>query len=344
MKCPKCHYLGFETGDRCRNCGYDFSLLAGAPTGPSNQGPPTRRGDDVDATTSHVDGRATDAFDRLALAGPDPMAKAGPDEAVDHLADMPLQLGEPDAAVREIRLKANPAADADAARPYARPRVAPTSPDTLPLFTGASLDDEPLVRFPSPPRAPLSVRRTPDAPRFRPPVIIRREESPEAPSLALEAEPPAPVSRPFSRALTLALEPCSSAARVGAAVLDAVLLASIDLIVVYFTLRMAALSIGEWRLLPPVPLVLFLLLLNVAYAVAFTAIGGQTIGKMAARIRVVSDDGREVAPALAFRRTLGAAASIVTLGGTFLPALIGSERRAVHDRLAHTRVVSLPVA
>jgi uncharacterized RDD family membrane protein YckC len=65
---------------------------------------------------------------------------------------------------------------------------------------------------------------------------------------------------------------------------------------------------------------------------------------MAARIRVVSDDGRDVAPALAFRRTLGVAASIVTLGGTFLPALIGSERRAVHDRLAHTRVVSLPVA
>ena len=27
MKCPKCHYLGFDTGDRCRNCGYDFSLL-----------------------------------------------------------------------------------------------------------------------------------------------------------------------------------------------------------------------------------------------------------------------------------------------------------------------------
>ena len=26
MKCPKCEYLGFETGDRCKNCGYDFSL------------------------------------------------------------------------------------------------------------------------------------------------------------------------------------------------------------------------------------------------------------------------------------------------------------------------------
>jgi len=28
MKCPKCDYLGFETGNRCRNCGYDFSLVA----------------------------------------------------------------------------------------------------------------------------------------------------------------------------------------------------------------------------------------------------------------------------------------------------------------------------
>ena len=27
MKCPKCSYLGFETGDRCKNCGYDFSLM-----------------------------------------------------------------------------------------------------------------------------------------------------------------------------------------------------------------------------------------------------------------------------------------------------------------------------
>ena len=26
MKCSKCGYLGFETGSRCRNCGYEFSL------------------------------------------------------------------------------------------------------------------------------------------------------------------------------------------------------------------------------------------------------------------------------------------------------------------------------
>src|SRR5258708_2401667 len=28
MKCSKCGYLGFETGDRCRNCGYEFWLAA----------------------------------------------------------------------------------------------------------------------------------------------------------------------------------------------------------------------------------------------------------------------------------------------------------------------------
>ena len=27
MKCPKCAYIGFEASDRCKNCGYDFSLV-----------------------------------------------------------------------------------------------------------------------------------------------------------------------------------------------------------------------------------------------------------------------------------------------------------------------------
>jgi len=36
MKCPKCNYLGFETGDRCKNCGYDFSLLAAPVSEPAD--------------------------------------------------------------------------------------------------------------------------------------------------------------------------------------------------------------------------------------------------------------------------------------------------------------------
>jgi uncharacterized RDD family membrane protein YckC len=30
VKCPKCGYLGFDSVERCRNCGYDFSLVAPA--------------------------------------------------------------------------------------------------------------------------------------------------------------------------------------------------------------------------------------------------------------------------------------------------------------------------
>ena len=26
MRCPKCQYITFDQGDRCRNCGYDFAL------------------------------------------------------------------------------------------------------------------------------------------------------------------------------------------------------------------------------------------------------------------------------------------------------------------------------
>jgi uncharacterized RDD family membrane protein YckC len=33
VKCPKCGFLGFDSGDRCKNCGYDFSLVAGVHGG-----------------------------------------------------------------------------------------------------------------------------------------------------------------------------------------------------------------------------------------------------------------------------------------------------------------------
>ena len=36
MKCPKCGYLGFDSGDRCKNCGFDFSLLERSGEGPAS--------------------------------------------------------------------------------------------------------------------------------------------------------------------------------------------------------------------------------------------------------------------------------------------------------------------
>src|SRR6185295_11496672 len=75
--------------------------------------------------------------------------------------------------------------------------------------------------------------------------------------------------------------PGRSGARAIAALVDHLILLGIDIGVVYFTVRMAGLSMDEWRLLPLAPLVTFLGLLKVAYFYAFTAVGGQTIGKMA---------------------------------------------------------------
>jgi uncharacterized RDD family membrane protein YckC len=88
--------------------------------------------------------------------------------------------------------------------------------------------------------------------------------------------------------------------------------------------------------------VAFLLLVKLAYFSAFTAVGGQTIGKMATRIRVVTAEDQTVDGPLAVKRTLAGAISAVTFGLGFVPALIGPERRALHDRLTHTRVVALP--
>ena len=129
--------------------------------------------------------------------------------------------------------------------------------------------------------------------------------------------------------------------RVAAGLTDHAILFSIDLIVLYSTLRMAGLTMGDWQLLPPVPMLAFLLLLKLSYFGAFTAACGQTIGKMAAHIRVVSDDV-PLDPARAIRRTIVSAVSLLAFGAGFIPALLDPDHRALHDRVARTRVVELP--
>jgi uncharacterized RDD family membrane protein YckC len=128
--------------------------------------------------------------------------------------------------------------------------------------------------------------------------------------------------------------------RLVAGVIDHTILLGVDAAVIYFTARMAGLAQSELGVLPIIPMALFLGLLKVSYFSAFTAIGGQTIGKMAVGIKVIAESGR-IDSALAIRRTLAGALSLLPLGLGFLPALIGSDRRALHDRLTGTRVVGL---
>jgi uncharacterized RDD family membrane protein YckC len=102
------------------------------------------------------------------------------------------------------------------------------------------------------------------------------------------------------------------------------------------------LALADWRALPLAPLVAFLVLLKAGYFSAFTAVGGQTIGKMALDLRVVTDGGRPLDGAAAVRRTVFGTVSAAALGLGFLPALVTADRRALHDRLAGTRVVWQP--
>ena len=138
---------------------------------------------------------------------------------------------------------------------------------------------------PAAPGAPLAVRRsTPSRPRLAMPA--RAPERPADPGLPLDSA----LRRLDGRAggtswPTATWRPWAGG--LGAAALDWLMLLALDAGVVYFTLRVSRLAPAEVALLPPVPMVAFLLLLNGGYLALFTAATGQTIGKMAVGVRVV---------------------------------------------------------
>jgi uncharacterized RDD family membrane protein YckC len=235
------------------------------------------------------------------------------------------------------------------------PASSPPAETAFPLFAPRDdEDDEPLIKFPAAPRPPLSVRRTPEQPRLRPPARAGRTDDPplsldfpddRLASAPLELHDLAPlVAPPVPRVqVNVDGEVSSLSRRVAAGLTDHAILIGVDAVVLYSTLRMAGLTMGDWQLLPPVPMLAFLLLLKLSYFGAFTAACGQTIGKMAAHIRVVADDAA-LDPARAIRRTLMAAVSLITFGAGFIPALLDPDHRALHDRVTRTRVVELPSA
>jgi len=291
MKCPKCQYIGFDTGDRCRNCGYEFALLL-AP-----------RADDAQGAAEPLD---------LTLRAPAPEDPA---------------------------LSASPA---------------------LPLFRDDNEElDVPLVRT-APPRPPVAVRKTPEAQRqhlsrtvsLNTPTtpVLEFGSDPPAPEVKVEAEEPRlrrrmpePSSAPEPHLPVLDDSPPAPGAlgaRFAAAVIDYGLLFGIDVVVLHFTLRLTALTFADWRVIPLVPLLCFLIGVKLAYLTTFTLAGGQTIGKMATGLRVVPDESPRVAPWDAVQRALVEVASLVACGLPFLLALADPARRGLHDRVARTRVVS----
>lgn len=316
MKCPTCGYIGFEASDRCRNCGYDFGLANQAPPSPEL----SLRADQTEGALKELDIRA---------------ASAAP------AADRPVAAGRPARTSMAARQPDIDKVLQNLDRVLGQP---PSAPD-LPLFddkSGAAAELAPLVDAGAAPRRPLAVRRTtPDPARLRPKPVRHQVPAPRALELPLpDATEQVGAGLPYGPAPTA--EQTTGAPpvrRALAAALDLVILGAIDVLVVYFTLRMCGLTTAEIAVLPPIPLGAFFLLVNGGYLAAFTAAGGQTIGKMAFGLKVVGHADLPVSAGLAVVRALGCLASVASLGLGFLPALLGEGGRAIEDRLADTRVV-----
>ena len=292
MRCPKCQYITFDSAERCRNCGYDFSLAEDLPP-----------------------------------------------------VDLPMQDGSPDGPLADFSLS-----EADLQGTPAPPGAAASNTSELPLFrdrsrAGRDADlDAPLVTPSAIPRAPLAVRRnTGLLAKPRP----RRESAPE-PRLALETAEmpivPEPMAPPAVPVVDGAAEAASATARGIAGLIDLAIIGSIDLAVLYFTLRICDLGLADVRALPLAPLLAFYALVNGGYFAAFVAAGGQTVGKMATGIRVIPGDPdglppKRVSAGHAIVRAAAYLVSALPLGLGFVPGFVGQERRALHDRLADTRVV-----
>jgi uncharacterized RDD family membrane protein YckC len=313
MKCPKCQYISFDSTERCRNCGYEFAFTA-------------------------------------ELAALDLPIQTG-NEAFGPLEDFPIEAGFWGASeeLLEEPKRQEPVVPAET-RPSPPPRPI-TSVFDLPLFKDRPIDDDtPLVAPVSVPRPPLSVRRSsPLPPRGRrgqtdEPALDLDSLEPDAAPLRHAAWLPKaelrPRVRPETRPDAQVVLPAAMIPRLFAGLVDAGILIFVCSVVVYITLEVCGLRLDQLRTLPIPPLAGFLLLLIGGYFVLLTAAGGQTIGKMAAGIRVVPMDSTDrVSLGNSTMRAAGYLVSLLPVGLGLVPALVHADRRTLHDRLADTRVV-----
>jgi len=83
-------------------------------------------------------------------------------------------------------------------------------------------------------------------------------------------------------------------------------------------------------------------LVVVAYFIGLWAWRGQTLGQMAAHIKVVRQDGKPMDLGTAVLRFIGYVVCVLTLGIGFLMIAFDEQKRGLHDRLAGTYVIPFP--
>jgi len=87
---------------------------------------------------------------------------------------------------------------------------------------------------------------------------------------------------------------------------------------------------------------LLLILIAGAYFVGFWVWKGQTPGKMAMKIKVVTDEGKSVAAEKALLRYVGYIVCCVLALIPFLWVILDSRKQGIQDKFAQTFVVQLP--
>jgi uncharacterized RDD family membrane protein YckC len=304
MKCPKCGYLGFEDMERCRNCGYDFSLTETASPPELNLRRDTRKLSPLD------DLSLVDAAMQQRVPSPEPMDDEG-------MVFRPTP-SRPTRSSSELPLFRSEAAGADD-----EPLIKRASPPRAPL----------AVR-----------RATPEVPRLRGAVRAQSLDFALDLDDPLDVEPGvfSPAERATAEEWPAPRPERAEAAALGerlfAVLIDLAILAVVDAAVLYFTLKICGVGIDELSLIPKAPLLAFLLFQNGGYLAAFTA-GGQTLGKMATGIRVVATESAGTLDLnRAITRTLVWLLLAVPAGLGFL-TVFGRDHRGLHDRVAGTRVV-----
>jgi uncharacterized RDD family membrane protein YckC len=244
-----------------------------------------------------------------------------------------------------------PDVGASAEGPRVTPEAAPTPPEPLPPAHVRATPEEPRPASPSPQigeaeLADLPLRGQTDSEQdfgFVDEAAARTGRRRALPSLddgALlpEAEEPAVELMPHPAASAPVERPAFAAERAQAAAVDAGLLAALFVLVIYFAGRAA--RANPLTLAPAWPWIAgYLCVLGLFYATYFTGTTGQTPGKILTGLRVVDVGGRPPGYLRAMARAVAGALGLALAGLGLLPMAFDPARRAVHDRLLHTRVV-----
>ena len=126
--------------------------------------------------------------------------------------------------------------------------------------------------------------------------------------------------------------------RLGAAVVDLVILIFILSVVLYVCSRFTVAIPFTFKIIMPVSVII-----SIAYSVIFSAWRGQTPGKIITGIKVIRTDSSLISWQYALLRYFGYIVSTIPIFIGFIWIAIDSHKQGLHDKIADTYVVKLPV-